>query len=249
MNRQGTTRRRALATIMGGALVTSLAAIGADGALAAPTVLMQDGFESGTMSAWTSNTGMVVQQSVVDSGLYAARAQLAGSGASASRTLSTTYPAATVSFRLNVQAQTGTTSVNFSKIRTSSGTAIAEIFLSTTRKLGVRNDYTGVSTTSTVAIPDTAWHTISFGIWVNGTSSTTTVSLDGTPIPALAMSTDLGTTPVGRVQIGENLTGRTADLVFDSVAISGLVDFSTAVFSPMIHNVACPAKLAAPCAR
>jgi hypothetical protein len=44
------------------------------------------------------------------------------------------------------------------------------------------------------------------------------VWLDGTPVGALSLTLDLGTTPIGKVQIGEvNTAGRVYNVVFDDV--------------------------------
>ena len=45
------------------------------------------------------------------------------------------------------------------------------------------------------------------------------VPLDGSRIAALSTTGSFGTTSIGRVQLGENGTGKTYDVAFDDVAV------------------------------
>jgi hypothetical protein len=57
---------------------------------------------------------------------------------------------------------------------------------------------------------------------VQGAQSRTEVWLDGVLVPELTSSSvSLGTAPVGRLQIGENISGRTYDVAIDDVAVAG----------------------------
>jgi hypothetical protein len=87
----------------------------------------------------------------------------------------------TARLRVDVVGIGGTNSLNFLKLRTGSGTAIAEVFLTPGRLLGWRNDVTSVSTTSQTVVPVGAWAEVAFHVVVNGTSSTVQVLLDGVP--------------------------------------------------------------------
>ena len=115
----------------------------------------------------------------------------------------------------------GTASVNFLKVRTATGTALAEVYLTPSRLLGVRNDVTGVATKSTTTLATDTWRKVALHVLVADTLSRIEVTLDGTPVPGLSLTTSLGTTPVGRVQVGENVAGRTADLYYDTVQVTG----------------------------
>jgi len=213
-------RRSLLVVTMVAGIACGLAVTGLGSAEGAEPALFSDGFESGSTSAWTSSTGLTVQNSVVGEGTWAARAVMSGGAAYATKTLASTTATAKVALRLNVQAQTGTTAVNFVKVRTATGTAIAEVFVTPTLVLGLRNDVTAKSTNSPVVVSTGTWHDIALTVTVNGTSSTTKVSYDGQDVPALSLVHDLGTAPVGRVQVGENVAGRTADLVYDLVTVT-----------------------------
>jgi hypothetical protein len=55
---------------------------------------------------------------------------------------------------------------------------------------------------------------------VNGGASTVEVWLDGNVVSALTTQTaNLGSTPIGQLQMGENQTGRSYDIAFDDVVV------------------------------
>ena len=119
--------------------------------------------------------------------------------------------------RVRVQSLSGTSAVNFLKVRTAAGTALAEVYVTPAGVLGVRNAVVGRATNSTVALPPGVWHAVSLHAVVG--PGTLRVALDGATV--LDLSSELGTTPVGRVQVGENVAGRTAELVYDTVRVDG----------------------------
>ncbi len=204
------------------ALGTLVAPAGSKQADASPPVLFADGFESGTLSAWSGGTGLLVQQQLVADGAWAARSTTTGAASYAYRTLDATTGEMTVRLALHLVSISGTSSFNFLKVRTTTGTAIAELYITPTRILGLRNDVTGIATNSPNTVTTGVWHDVRLHIIVNGTASTTEVLFDGATVPALTSNAaNLGTTAVGRVQIGENVPGRTADLGFDTVTVTG----------------------------
>jgi hypothetical protein len=203
--------------VLGGAVLALASGPGAAAAVG-DQVVFSDGFESGGLSAWTGGSGLAVQQAIVAAGSWAARATLSGSAAYAYKTLPTTQPDLTVSLSLNPQNVPSGSSVNFLKVRTATGSAIAEVFVNSTGVLGIRNDVLGASTNSPVSVSTGSWHAVSLHVVVAGTSSRAQIDLDGTRV--LDLTTNLGTTPVGRVQLGENLTGRTADQAYDSLVVT-----------------------------
>ncbi len=115
----------------------------------------------------------------------------------------------------------GASALNFAKLRTASGVALAELYVTPAGVLGLRNDVTGVSRNSNQSLPLGRWVRLRLHVGVHGSASLTEVQLDGSPVATLTdRSASLGTTPVGRVQLGENLTGRTADVAYDSVTVT-----------------------------
>jgi acid phosphatase type 7 len=188
------------------------------------SVLFADGFESGNLQAWTAGSGLVVQQQLVSEGVWAARGTMTGGAAWVYKTLATPTSELTLSLRVQLLAISAPSSVNFLKVRTASGSALAEVYFTPSGRLGLRNNVTGVATDSTVTVATGVWRTVALRIVVAGSSSRLEVRLDGVPVAGLQQTVNLGTTPVGRVQVGENVSGRTADLVYDAVVVTGATD-------------------------
>jgi Big-like domain-containing protein/fibronectin type III domain protein/calcineurin-like phosphoesterase family protein len=182
----------------------------------AQAAMFSDGFETGDMSKWTTSTGIGVQSTLVNDGNFAAEAVSTGSASYAYKQLAQTWPALYYSTRFYV-ANRGSSSVYLLRFRTATKAAIAALYVSSTGKLGMRNDTTGVSTTSTASVSSGAWHTLEFYASPNGTSGQTSVWLDGTPVAALTMTQSLGTAPIGYLQLGDTSTGKTFDVAFDDV--------------------------------
>ena len=186
----------------------------------AVAVLFHDGFETGDLSKWTSNSGLLAQQANVFAGSWGAEAvATGGAGASAFKNVAPSETSLYYVTRFNVLSQT--TNVNLLRFRNNlaAANALATLFVSSTGRLGLRNDITGVATTSTTAVSRNAWHTAQVHVTINGTSSSTEVWLDGNPVISLSQSgINLGTNPVGRLELGDPTTARTFDVAFDEVA-------------------------------
>jgi len=181
-------------------------------------VLFADGFESGTLGQWSAPVGLTVQSSVVYAGTRAVRATSTGSAAAwAYHSFATTQTSLYYRLRFDVVSPLPPSATTYlGKFRTSSGTSILGLYVSTTGKLSYRNDAGNTSVLSTAAIT-TGWHTAEVHLVIAGTSSTVEVWLDGGPVAALTKTENLGTTPIGRVQLGDN-TVHTYDVYFDDVA-------------------------------
>ncbi len=197
----------------------SVASNSASATTPATGVLFHDGFESGDLSNWTSVTGLVAQQGDAFAGNWAARATATGgtvAGPSAYKQLQQTET--NIYYQTHFKVLSQSTNVNLLRFRTSIGGAILTAFVSSTGKIGYRNDTAGVSTTSTTAATLGAWHTLQVHVLINGTASQTEVWLDGTKIDALSKTESLGTNPVGRLELGDPSTARTFDALLDEVA-------------------------------
>jgi hypothetical protein len=182
--------------------------------------LFLDGFESGDLSQWTTVNGLSAQQQEAYSGSWGARGtSTSGTPAYAYKQLTQAQAELYEQFRIKVLSQGGTSSVILSRLRTATGTPLVRLYVTATGKLGYRNDVSGVSTNSTTTLTQGTWHTIQLHALVNGASGHVDVWLDGTKLGALSKTEDLGTTPMGRVQLGEDLTGRTFDVAFDDVTV------------------------------
>jgi hypothetical protein len=175
--------------------------------------VFQDGFETGNMSAWTSSAGLTVQSSVVQNGNFAAQGNTTNGNTYAKKTLTATYSDAYSRIYFNVLSQSS--QLNLLRYRTANDASLAYLFVNTSGKLALRNDVSGTTLTSATSVTS-GWHSLEFHATINGTSSVTEVWLDGVKINDLSVTMNLGTTPVGRFQIGEVQSGRTYNVVIDS---------------------------------
>jgi hypothetical protein len=185
---------------------------------AAPPVFA-DNFEAGNLSAWTSSAGLSVENTVVHGGAFAAEGNTTNGGTYAKKTLPASYTDAYSRVWFNVQS--ASSQVNLLRYRTVGDASIAYLYITTSGQLGLRNDAGATTTLSTTfAPPGSGWHELELHTLINGATSTVEVWLDGSPVNALSFMTNLGTAPVGRLQIGEVQSGRTYDVVFDDAAFA-----------------------------
>ena len=176
-----------------------------------------DGFETGDMTHWTTSTGMTVQTQVVNDGTYAAEAAAAGAPAYAYKQLSQTWSSLYYSARFYIRSQGSSNSAYLMRFRTAAKGAIAALFVSSGGKLGLRNDVTGVTTTSSTVVSRGAWHTIEMYGAINGTSGAISVWLDGSPVAQLTGAQSLGTSAIGYLQLGDSSAAPTSDVIYDDV--------------------------------
>jgi hypothetical protein len=189
-----------------------------------------DGFETGDLSQWTASTGLTVQQQEVFSGAWAARGTTTGPAANAYKLLSTPQTRLYARTRFKMISQSQTT-VILLRLRTATGASIARIYLTSSQMLATRNDITGTTITSSTKAPLGSWHTVEVRMSIADTASQIEVVLDGTTVAPLTHTDSLGTTPIGRVQIGDDGTGKTYDIAFDDVLVATL---PTVVSAPSI---------------
>jgi hypothetical protein len=185
-----------------------------------PPALFEDGFESGDLSHWTSNSGLFADPSQLHSGSFGARSSAAAGGgpAWAWQQLSSAQTDLdyTVWFKLLGQ---GANVVDLLKLRTASGGALLTVFASPTGVLGYQNNVTTLSTYSRTPISQGLWHKLELHVLVAGSTSQTQTWLDDQLVADLSKSESLGTTPIGRIQLGENITGRSYDVAYDDVHV------------------------------
>ena len=181
-----------------------------------PADLKED-FESGTLTQWYRTTNFIVQPNQVANGVYAGRAKALSSVSYAKHMLTTPRTELYYRLRFKIIAQ-GTTSVFLMKFRTEQDAPLVGMYVAGSNRLGLRNERTGVSTNSSTTIAKDVWYHLQVRVRIQGNTSQTEVWLDGKRVDALSMTTALGTNPIGRLQIGENTSGRTLDIAFDDVA-------------------------------
>jgi hypothetical protein len=186
-------------------------------ATATASLLFSDGFESGDLSKWTGVTGLIVQQQEVYNGVYAARQSTNGSATWAYKQLSSTQ--STLYYRLRFKIISQSSNMYLLKFRTATGGSLLGVFVNSTGKLAYRNDTNSTTSTSTTDVTSGTWHDLQTRITVNGLNSETEIWLDGVRIDALSKTESLGSAQIGRIQVGDNSTGRSYDVAVDNVVV------------------------------
>ncbi|TAL12134.1 MAG: hypothetical protein EPO00_02295, partial [Chloroflexota bacterium] len=180
--------------------------------------LFSDGFESGSLGAWT-NVGMTVQGTEVFSGTKAARGVSVSGAAWAWHAISPTMSEPYYRVRFKI-VSLGANNVYILKERTATGGSIGGFYVSNTDgTLNYRNDAGAVTVRGSTIVSLGAWHELQVRLRIAGTSGEVETWLDGVRVTELSRIDNFGTTPVGRIQIGDNSGGRTFDLAIDDVAL------------------------------
>jgi hypothetical protein len=180
--------------------------------------IFADGFESGDLGAWSTVAGLEAQDALVRTGQFAARETSTGTATYAYRAL----PASTELWaQAWVHVATQSTSANLLGFRAGGGGSIVNLYLTSSGRVSLRNNVGFVTTTSTTTLAPGSWHRLVLHATIAGTSSSVDVTLDGAPVPGLSLTgQNLGTAPIGRLQLGETSTGRSYDIAFDDVAVA-----------------------------
>jgi hypothetical protein len=177
------------------------------------TFVFSDGFESGSLSSWSTFGGLTIDGARTHSGAFSAHASV--TPAYAKKVLPTTY--ADGYFRTYFYLASGyATQVNVMRYRTSTDGSLGYLYVTSTGMLGMRNDVGAVNTATTTSVTSDKWHSLEFHL--NVTSGGTEVWLDTVLVAQLSFSgQNWGTTNIGKVQIGEVAAGKSYDLTFDDV--------------------------------
>ncbi|HSM38246.1 MAG TPA: Ig-like domain-containing protein, partial [Candidatus Limnocylindrales bacterium] len=181
-----------------------------------------DDFESGGLSQWSPTGSIIVDSTAAFAGQYGVRATTTGSPAYATTNLAT--PRTDLYYRVRFKILTrDTNSVYLQRFRTAGvtlGGSLLGLYVSSTGKLGYRNDVGGASTTSGVTVTSNSWHEVQVRLTVAGAQGAVAVWYDGAPVAALSKSEDVGTAQIGQLQMGDNAPNRTHTVLFDDVAAS-----------------------------
>ncbi|MGZ4631644.1 MAG: hypothetical protein ACXV2G_03170, partial [Actinomycetes bacterium] len=177
-----------------------------------------DGFESGTVGAWTATGGLVVSNDA-RSGAFAAEGVTTDGGVFAKKALPSGY--ADAYGRVGVKMKTlpsGT--ISLLRLRDAGTSSVGNVFLTSGGKLGFSGGTVTPATTTNVSL-GTGWHSIELHVAVSGASSSYQVWLDGAPVAGLSGGLDLtGSGSVSILQVGDSALGRTYDVVYDDAAFS-----------------------------
>jgi hypothetical protein len=180
--------------------------------------LFSDGFESGTLSAWSSVSGLSVS-SVRYTGGYGARATSTSSATYARRTLPSPQTELFFRARVNVLSR-GASNACLLKVRAGS-TMLVDLCVDSAGALYSWNYGTSTKRTSTTKlVSGSGWHTVQLRVVVAGEASRTEVWADGAQVAALTTTQSLGTAAATGVQLGGNESGKTYDIAFDEVAVA-----------------------------
>ena len=235
-----TDRSSVHARVTGIALTLLLVAAGLIGsAIPAQAVpVFGDDFETGDLSRWTSSTGLAVQQAEVHGGAFAARNT--GSTAWASSTLTT--PRSDLFSRLWFKPISHSTSYTLMRLKNPTGGNIARVYVTATGALAACNEVTASCVSSKSWILPGDWYSLQLRTLINGPDGQIQVWLDGHLELTLSRTTDLGTVPVGRLEIGNRPTTSSYDVVIDDVAVD--TEYMQDPPAPVVPNPAGISRLA-----
>jgi hypothetical protein len=184
------------------------------------TVLFADDFEEGGLTKWDSTNGLAIGPSDGGGGRFAAHATANGKGAYATTKLAAQATDLTVSLRFEVLAKDDD-SVNLLKLRTADNDSILGVYLSNTGKLAYRSDISDDTVVSQFDVAPKQWHTLTVTVHIAGAESLVSITIDGALVAGLNGPASLGQTPIGRIQLGENVMGQTFDVIFDDLVVTG----------------------------
>jgi hypothetical protein len=175
-----------------------------------------DGFDSANFSAWTSVTRMTIDGGTGGTAPPSAFASPVGRSAVASKTLGTDFPSICLSASVNVTNR-GTAALDLLRLRTAGNGNIGRVLLSANGILQVKSDVSGTVKGSGSSL-SAGWHSIEVCMTV-GTAGSWDLYLDGTQV-VTGWVANTGTTPVGRIQIGDS-AAKTFTVNFDDVVVDG----------------------------
>lgn len=191
-----------------------VATVQATPSTAAP--IFADGFESGSLSAWSGSANFVVQSTSIHTGSWGGRARSSGVASHASRT----FGARTELWsKLWFKVDARSSAVWLTSLRKKGGGAILLVGINKNGLLIARNSATKTTYQSTVAVTGGGWHEMQVHLKV-GSGGRFDVSLDAAPIALLSRPDNLGTAPIAQIMIGDTVTGRTFDVAFDDISVA-----------------------------
>ena len=181
---------------------------------ASALTVFSDDFSSADFTNWTAVTGLSIDPGVGRVAPPSAKAQSVAAPAFASKQLPTTLGTVCMSMNVNATSLDASTSVLL-RLRTSANGPIIRVF-ALTGILRLRSDVSAAQRSSGVAL-GTGWHSIELCGTV-GTSGSWDLYRDGVEIVSDWVA-NTGTTPVGRVEIGDN-GAKTYTVNFDDVVVT-----------------------------
>jgi fibronectin type 3 domain-containing protein len=190
--------------------------------------IFSDGFESGDLSSWDTSSGLQAVPGDASGGTYAAegKAPTGTEAAYAWKALPAPLAGIAYSIHFKIISKSGQ-SLYLERFRTGpTATSLLGVYVSNTGRLGIRNDASGGTSTTSTAIPPVSlgnWHTLLVQVSIAGASGQVGVWLDGSAVPDLTGTQNLGTSPVDRIQLGDkdnsSSSSTTYDVLYDDVVV------------------------------
>ena len=188
----------------------------ASGPVSTGGVFWSDGFDSANFSAWTSVTRMSIDGGTGGAATPSALASPVAQSATASKTLGADLSSICLSANVNVTNR-GAAALDLLRLRTAGNGNIGRVLLNSSGTLQVKSDVTNTVKGAGAGLSP-GWHSLEVCMVV-GTTGTWDLYLDGSQVVA-GWTVDSGTTPVGRVQIGDTVA-KTFTVNFDDVVVDG----------------------------
>ena len=184
--------------------------------VSALTSVFTDDFSSAGFTNWTGVTGLTIDPGIGRVAPPSARAQAVAAPAFAYKLLPTTLNTVCVSMNVNATSL-GAGYVSPLRLRTAANGPIVRVFTTSAGILWVKSDVSAAQRSSGVAL-GTGWHGIELCGTV-GTSGSWDLYRDGVKIVS-GWVANTGTTPVGRVEIGDS-AAKTLTMNFDDIVVTG----------------------------
>ena len=181
--------------------------------------VFEDGFETGDLDKWSGDHGLEIQQEEVFNGIFALRGQTTGVAEYVRTKLPREEQTLFYRVHFKILSQDSQNSVNLLRFRTTDNAAILALYVSSTGRLGYRNDIHGTTVESPVVVKRGEWHQAQVQVHIEGDASTVNVWLDANPVAELSRQDALGDAGIGRLELGDSATGRTYDIVYDDVLV------------------------------
>lgn len=183
------------------------------------TTIFSDGFESGNLSMWTTYGGLSLVTAVRHTGMYGAQGSTTSGRTYAKKLFASTYADGFARAWFDEISASG--NVNVLRLRTAADASIGYVAVTSSGHLTFHSDASGGTTAaSAVAVTKGMWHELELHAVIASSSSRIEVWLDGAVVPELTTSVDLGTTPIGKMQIGEVNGSGIWNVVWDDVTFS-----------------------------
>ncbi|MEX0990114.1 MAG: hypothetical protein WD206_07455 [Actinomycetota bacterium] len=179
-------------------------------------VLFADDFSSGNLAAWDDIDQMTIDNSQGGLAPPSARYETAGNNASLRVNLPAPVDEICMSARIRVFDR-GTSGLDLLRVRTAGDGKVTKTYVNSSNVLVLRSELAATQKLSGTTLP-TGWNELEMCGEV-GTTSTWDLYLNGTKIVD-AWQADVGTTDIGRIQIGDT-NSKTATANWDDVVADG----------------------------